>query len=103
MVTLHHWYRRNRGAHMHENCTPSHHLHLRQITTSQVLTACAAGRTAFAAAELARSVVVGIDRKQIELFAAEVNWLTIPGVDEKEDGEEKTGGASCHLCLGSIS
>ena len=49
---------------MHENCTPSHHLHLRQITTSQVLGASAAGRTPFAATEIAKSVVVGIDRKQ---------------------------------------
>ena len=49
---------------MHENCTPSHHLTLRQITASQVLRATAAGRTPFAAAEVAKSVVVGIDRKQ---------------------------------------
>ena len=49
---------------MHENCTPSHHLHLRQITTSQVLKASAAGRTPYAATEIAKSVVVGVDRKQ---------------------------------------
>ena len=49
---------------MHENCTPSHHLHLKQITASQVLRASAAGRTPFAATEIAKSVVVGVDRKQ---------------------------------------
>ena len=49
---------------MHENCTPSHHLHLKQITASQVLRASAAGRTPYAATEIAKSVVVGIDRKQ---------------------------------------
>ena len=49
---------------MHENCTPSHHLTLRQITASQVLRATAAGRTPFAATEMAKSVVVGLDRKQ---------------------------------------
>ena len=82
---------------MHENCTPSHHLQLRQITASQVLGASAAGRTSFAATEIAKSVVVGIDRKQIELFAAEVNWLNIPGVEpseKTEDGVEKPEGKS---------
>ena len=49
---------------MHENCTPSHHLTLKQITASQVLRATAAGRTPFAATEIAKSVVVGLDRKQ---------------------------------------
>ena len=63
-IGVSHHYRRNRGAHMHENCTPSHHLHLRQITTSQVLKASAAGRTPYAATEIAKSVVVGVDRKQ---------------------------------------
>ena len=39
------------------------------------------------------------DPEQIELFAAEVNWLTIPGVDineKKEDAEEKPQGESLY-------
>jgi hypothetical protein len=70
--------RRNRGAHVHENFSPSHFLYLRQLSSSRILQALAAERAVPAAAEVTRSIVVGIDRKLLELASEEVSWLTVP-------------------------
>ncbi len=83
--------RRNRGAHLHENFSPSAALiAARPITSSRILQILSSRRSALAAAEMTRSLVVGIDRRQLEIASEEVSWLAMP--DDKGAGRGGGGG-----------
>eukprot|EP00095_Tigriopus_kingsejongensis_P009268 maker-scaffold361_size196684-snap-gene-0.20 protein:Tk09268 transcript:maker-scaffold361_size196684-snap-gene-0.20-mRNA-1 annotation:"hypothetical protein TcasGA2_TC011954" len=69
-----------KDAHIHENFFPSYPLNLKQFSSSKILQAVASQRSWFAANEVTRSVVVGLDKRQLELASAEVSWLNVPNI-----------------------
>lgn len=75
--------RRNRGAHLHENFSPSHFVSLRPVTSSKILQTLASERSVFAAAEMSKGILVGIDNKSLQLAAEEVSWLSMPCEDKE--------------------
>ena len=84
---------KNRSSHLHENFSPSHHLYLKQFTSSKVFQVLSSERAWYAAMEVVKSIVVGIERRQLEVTASEVSWLSIPQVKENgSNGEDGSPG-----------
>lgn len=48
------------------------------MTSSKILQILASERSFFAANEVVKSVVLGMERRQLEIAAEEVNWLKVP-------------------------
>ena len=74
--------------HVDENFVPSFNRSLKQISSSQVLQLLAHERSWLAASELTKSVVIGLERKEL-LIATEEVRLTI----------RKSAGALKNLCI----
>ena len=70
---------RYRWTMIHKNHHPSYIQKLgRQTSSSQILRCLAIERCWMASFELAKTIVLGYDRKTLENAAEEVSWLTVP-------------------------